>query len=66
MLGRLRGFLRDAWWLLLLMAAGGVFFWVKIAPILGACAFAAGVGVCGYFAIQRYDNDGNPRPQGPS
>ena len=66
MLGRFRGFFRDSWWLLVLMVFGGIFLSVMVVPVLGICAFAAGLGVWIYFAIMRYDNEGNSRPQGPS
>ncbi len=65
MLGRIRGFLRDAWWLVLVLAAGSIFLWVMVAAVLGIATLCICLGISTYFALMRYDNDGNEIPQGP-
>ena len=65
MRGKIRGFLRDAWWLLPIVIGGALFLGIAVAPVLGIAVLLSGLGVCFYFAMMRYDADGNEIPQGP-
>ncbi len=62
MIRRLQAIVRDAWWLLLMILAMSVFFWVKLTPLIGLTMIIAGFSVSAYFAILRYDDEGNEKP----
>ena len=57
-MNQIRGLLRDTWWLWLLMYAGSFLMAIFVTPIY-LFAIPILIGSMVYFAMMRYDKDGN-------
>ena len=55
------GLVRDAWYLTIVVAVSAVAMWILIAPIAGIATLVLGLLSFVYFAVLRYDDDGNER-----
>ncbi|MHC5028085.1 MAG: hypothetical protein ACYTGR_15135 [Planctomycetota bacterium] len=58
---RFLGLLRDAWYTALVILVAGVVFWIVMHPAVGIAAVLLGTITFAYFALMRYDDDGNER-----
>ncbi len=60
-MNRIKGLLRDAWWVLLIVLVAAITFGIVIQVWVGIATALIGCSMFVYFAIIRYDDTGKER-----